>query len=330
MGLLGRKLIGLLAVAAVLSGSLMLEVRAEGNFALSYEKPESGEAYVLLSAQEEYTVAAGDSLWKIAQRLWGDGRLYTELYEANREKIGTPDLIYPGQILKVSRPQYLEKQSGPIGMKSEAVYQFDIPQGCIVGRINGKETGANFALFGTIDNYNIACLIREKETAMEGPWDFEDWKQAVLSYAEEEYGNTIQDLMFEQYLSEEGEIIWLYSYIHVTDLSEYGITNSFETQVCAGMKQSEHMQADFVGYGTRGGDITNRVRYVTASFEELLPAGAVCHVNDENMQIYPSTAWDAASFNAIAWTDHHFVATVMEITGCRKEHKNQSLLNKLS
>lgn len=48
-----------------------------------------------------YTVKAGDSLWKIAQRIYGNGNQWTKIYEANRDKIKNPDLIYPGQKLTI-------------------------------------------------------------------------------------------------------------------------------------------------------------------------------------------------------------------------------------
>jgi nucleoid-associated protein YgaU len=48
-----------------------------------------------------YTVVAGDSLSKIARRLYGDAKLWSRLYEANRDQIENPDLIHPGQVLKV-------------------------------------------------------------------------------------------------------------------------------------------------------------------------------------------------------------------------------------
>lgn len=37
---------------------------------------------------KSHTVAAGDSLWKIAQRVYGDGSKYAAIYEANKSKIG--------------------------------------------------------------------------------------------------------------------------------------------------------------------------------------------------------------------------------------------------
>ena len=44
------------------------------------------------------TVVRGNSLWRIARRHYGAGVLYTLIYEANRDQIKDPDLIYPGQV----------------------------------------------------------------------------------------------------------------------------------------------------------------------------------------------------------------------------------------
>ena len=43
-------------------------------------------------------VQPGNSLWRIARRSYGHGPRYTVIYEANRDQIRDPDLIYPGQI----------------------------------------------------------------------------------------------------------------------------------------------------------------------------------------------------------------------------------------
>ena len=48
-----------------------------------------------------YTIEKGDSLWKIAQQHYGDGNKWQRLFEANREVIKDPDLIYPGQQIRV-------------------------------------------------------------------------------------------------------------------------------------------------------------------------------------------------------------------------------------
>lgn len=44
------------------------------------------------------TVQSGSSLWRIARERYGRGILYVEVFEANRDRIRDPDLIYPGQI----------------------------------------------------------------------------------------------------------------------------------------------------------------------------------------------------------------------------------------
>ncbi len=48
-----------------------------------------------------YTVQKGDSLWSIAQRLYGSGMKYALLFEANRDKVKDPNAIFVGQVLIV-------------------------------------------------------------------------------------------------------------------------------------------------------------------------------------------------------------------------------------
>jgi nucleoid-associated protein YgaU len=47
------------------------------------------------------TVQPGFTLWGIATRNYGSGYLYVQIYNANRDQIRDPDLIYPGQIFTV-------------------------------------------------------------------------------------------------------------------------------------------------------------------------------------------------------------------------------------
>ncbi|MCG8493679.1 MAG: Ig-like domain-containing protein [Sneathiellales bacterium] len=46
-------------------------------------------------------VQPGNSLWRIARRMYGKGTHYTTIYQANQSQIKDPDLIYPGQIFKL-------------------------------------------------------------------------------------------------------------------------------------------------------------------------------------------------------------------------------------
>ena len=44
------------------------------------------------------TVQRGDTLWAISRDNYGSGFMYVRVFEANRDAIRDPDLIYPGQI----------------------------------------------------------------------------------------------------------------------------------------------------------------------------------------------------------------------------------------
>ena len=48
-------------------------------------------------------VQPGNSLWRLARRTLGEGTRYTVIYQANRDRIRDPDLIYPGQVFEVPR-----------------------------------------------------------------------------------------------------------------------------------------------------------------------------------------------------------------------------------
>ncbi len=48
-----------------------------------------------------YVVKSGDSLSKISQQFYGDANQWRKIYEANRDQIKNPDLIYPGQTLVI-------------------------------------------------------------------------------------------------------------------------------------------------------------------------------------------------------------------------------------
>ena len=48
-----------------------------------------------------YTVKSGDTLSKIAKQELGDGSDYMKIFEANRDQLTNPDLIKPGQVLRL-------------------------------------------------------------------------------------------------------------------------------------------------------------------------------------------------------------------------------------
>ena len=48
-----------------------------------------------------YTVKKGDYLSKIAKEVYGDSSKYNVIFEANKPMLKDPDLIYPGQVLRI-------------------------------------------------------------------------------------------------------------------------------------------------------------------------------------------------------------------------------------
>jgi hypothetical protein len=55
---------------------------------------------LLLRQPPTYTVAAGDTLWVISYKLYGDNRV-DQLYAANRDVLSSPERLSVGQVLKV-------------------------------------------------------------------------------------------------------------------------------------------------------------------------------------------------------------------------------------
>ncbi|MEM9887599.1 MAG: peptidoglycan-binding protein LysM [Bacteroidota bacterium] len=48
-----------------------------------------------------YTVKKGDYLSKISKEVYGDPMKYNTIFEANKPMLKDPDLIYPGQVLRI-------------------------------------------------------------------------------------------------------------------------------------------------------------------------------------------------------------------------------------
>ncbi len=66
-----------------------------------------GDAFVV--------VQPGNSLWRLARRTYGSGFAYSLIFEANREQIGDPDLIYPGQVFALPVDAGSARVSGGAG-----------------------------------------------------------------------------------------------------------------------------------------------------------------------------------------------------------------------
>lgn len=86
------------------------EVNAEGAVTSRVETPFKRENDAVLAANaptdqstrvSAVTVQPGSTLWAISREAYGDGILYVRVFEANRDRIRDPDLIYPGQVFTI-------------------------------------------------------------------------------------------------------------------------------------------------------------------------------------------------------------------------------------
>lgn len=86
-------------------------VDAEGGVTSRVESPfrrEDPEALAAAADRAEgpsvikvVTVQPGNTLWAIARDRYGEGPAYVKVFEANRDRIRDPDLIYPGQVFSI-------------------------------------------------------------------------------------------------------------------------------------------------------------------------------------------------------------------------------------
>ena len=61
------------------------------------------------TSSQTYVTKEGDSLWTIAQTIYGDGRYFRALHEMNREKLVRADSIPVGMSLDFSTAEELQK-----------------------------------------------------------------------------------------------------------------------------------------------------------------------------------------------------------------------------
>jgi nucleoid-associated protein YgaU len=74
------------------------QIGTDGKVVARVESPFQRAEQVELAKDQTFVVQPGNSLWRIARRSYGEGLRYTVIYEANKDQIRDPDLIYPGQV----------------------------------------------------------------------------------------------------------------------------------------------------------------------------------------------------------------------------------------
>jgi nucleoid-associated protein YgaU len=86
------------------------ELWGNQGFITQSSAPEVQEAPATAVNMEKYTVAKGDTLQKISKKFYGKTNKWTRIYEANKDKLKSPNKIYPGQVIGIPVDSLKEPQ----------------------------------------------------------------------------------------------------------------------------------------------------------------------------------------------------------------------------
>ena len=322
LGLLGRRTIAVgIGVLLFINMPSVDTYAREKEYSLVYgSADEREEKYIRLHEFcENYEVLPGDTLWKIASKLWGEGKRYQELADLNRDVVSDPNMIYPGMVLQTGRECYI--------VNHKQIYEgFNTPSGWTVGYVGSGDYYANFAMFGGSGKYIVCKEESRLEEAVLTLADWEKCEEAIRAYVDRKYKSIVEELSFEHYQTENGHDVYLYSFIYLFDTSEYGLNSTLEINVSVGIKMTEYLQTQFIGFAY-GDDMTDYVRYVTA-----INTDSSDQYSYFTMGIEPLESWDVEGLiDPFVWIQGFHDARSREILDIPSEDQSakESLLNRL-
>ena len=257
-----------------------------------------GEYMVLTEDLGNYEVCEGDCLWNISEQYLGSGERYPELVEMNPDVITDPELIYPHTLLRLTRNVYVRKETASEGTRMGSC-RFGALTGCTVGFTQEGEAYSSLVFTGP------------------------DHGRVVCQYAEEHFGDQVTDLTFRRYQSERGDGIYQFSYVYTVAGETYGLKGSLPVYVSHGICQTEHIQAEFVGFHTEEG-MEDVVRYLVAGFEELpSPEGGAGSMNDYNIIMGSPGEWELAGiYDSFDWIREYYDGIFREAVPPEPEEKS--------
>lgn len=87
-----------------ISGEIDSTTQREEVIALARTAPELftvSATDLLVRQPDRYTIEPGDNLWFVAEKLYGNGERWREIYEANQDVLSSPEAIIVGQTLRI-------------------------------------------------------------------------------------------------------------------------------------------------------------------------------------------------------------------------------------
>lgn len=97
------KITGTAKDAAALEKAVLMAGNVEGIESVNIEGVTVASGESVAGDDEFYVIEKGDTLWKIAEKAYGNGAKYTAIVDANKEVIKNADLIFPGQKIRIPK-----------------------------------------------------------------------------------------------------------------------------------------------------------------------------------------------------------------------------------
>lgn len=89
--------------AAALEKTILMTGNIEGISTVNADAVNITNNETLANDDEFYTIQKGDTLWKIAEKIYNDGSKYTAIAKANKEVIKDANKIFVGQKIRIPK-----------------------------------------------------------------------------------------------------------------------------------------------------------------------------------------------------------------------------------
>lgn len=89
--------------AAALEKAILMTGNIEGISTVNANAVNIANNETLANDDEFYTIQKGDTLWKIAEKIYGNGSKYTAIATANKEVIKDANKIFVGQKIRIPK-----------------------------------------------------------------------------------------------------------------------------------------------------------------------------------------------------------------------------------
>lgn len=94
---------GIASTAAAVEKAVLMAGNIAGINNVNIDGVQIANGENVASDDEFYVIEKGDTLWKIAEKAYGNGAKYTAIVEANKEVIKDADKIFPGQKIRIPK-----------------------------------------------------------------------------------------------------------------------------------------------------------------------------------------------------------------------------------